>query len=98
MSKVVELLRDKACYYPVSYTHLRHSSDLLVRRYMDPTLGAKSRVVNNGEMRNRGIEFSLTANLIRNCLLYTSQPIRTIYLSGSYLDSGSGMDYSSCYC
>lgn len=43
----------------------RHSSDLLVRRYMDPTLGAKSRVVNNGEMRNRGIEFSLTANLIR---------------------------------
>ena len=43
----------------------RHSSDLLVRRYMDPTLGAKSRVVNNGEMRNRGIEFSLTANLNR---------------------------------
>ena len=43
----------------------RHSSDLLVRRYMDPTLGAKSRVVNNGEMRNRGVEFSLTANLIR---------------------------------
>lgn len=43
----------------------RQASDLLVRRYMDPTLGAKSRVVNNGEMRNRGVEFSLTANIIR---------------------------------
>ena len=39
----------------------RHSSDLLVRRYMDPTLGAGSRVVNNGEMRNRGVELSLSA-------------------------------------
>ena len=43
----------------------RHSSDLLVRRYMDPTLGAGSRVVNNGEMRNRGVELSLTTNIIR---------------------------------
>ena len=43
----------------------RHSSDLLVRRYMDPTLGAGSRVVNNGEMRNRGVELSLSANIIR---------------------------------
>ena len=44
----------------------RHSSDLLVRRYMDPTLGAASRVVNNGEMRNRGVEVSLTGNIVRN--------------------------------
>lgn len=43
----------------------RQSSDLLVSRYMDPTLGAKSRVVNNGEMRNRGVELSLTANIVR---------------------------------
>lgn len=43
----------------------RHASDLLVRRYMDPTLGASSRVVNNGEMRNRGVEFSLHANIVR---------------------------------
>ena len=43
----------------------RSASDLLVRRYMDPTLGAKSRVVNNGKMRNRGIELSLTTNIIR---------------------------------
>lgn len=42
----------------------RQSSDLLVHRYMDPTIGAKSRVVNNGEMRNRGVELSLTANII----------------------------------
>lgn len=43
----------------------RHASDLLVRRYMDATLGAKSRVVNNGEMRNRGIEVSLTSDIVR---------------------------------
>ncbi len=43
----------------------RHASDLLVRRYMDPTLGASSRVVNNGEMRNRGVELSLNANVVR---------------------------------
>ena len=43
----------------------RQASDLLVRRYMDPTIGAKSRVVNNGEMRNRGVELSLTANIVR---------------------------------
>ena len=34
----------------------RQSSDLLVRRYMDPTMGAKSRKVNNGEIRNRGVD------------------------------------------
>lgn len=43
----------------------RHSSDLLVRRYMEATLGLTSRVVNNGEMRNRGLELSLTANILR---------------------------------
>lgn len=43
----------------------RYSSDLLVRRYMDPTLGTESHVVNNGEMRNRGVELSLNANIIR---------------------------------
>ncbi len=44
----------------------RHASDLLVRRYMDATLGLTSRVVNNGEMRNRGVEVNLTAVLFRN--------------------------------
>lgn len=43
----------------------RQSSDLLVRRYMDPTMGAKSRKVNNGEIRNRGVELFLTANIVR---------------------------------
>lgn len=43
----------------------RKASDLLVRRYMDATLGVGSRVVNNGEMRNRGLEISLTGNIIR---------------------------------
>lgn len=43
----------------------RKATDLLVRRYMDATLGVGSRVVNNGEMRNRGFELSLTGNIIR---------------------------------
>lgn len=42
----------------------RHGSDLLVRRFMDSTLGTESRVVNNGEIRNRGFEVSLTGNII----------------------------------
>ena len=43
----------------------RVGDDLLVTKYLDSTLGAQSRVINNGKMRNRGIELSLTANLIR---------------------------------
>ena len=42
----------------------RTASDLLVRRYMDPTIGASSRVVNNGKMRNSGVEISLSADII----------------------------------
>ena len=44
----------------------RVGDDLLVRKYMDSTLGATARVINNGKMRNRGIELSLTGNLIRS--------------------------------
>ena len=43
----------------------RVGDDLLVTKYLDSTLGATSRVINNGSMRNRGIELSLTANIIR---------------------------------
>ena len=43
----------------------RVGDDLLVRKYLDSTLGATSRVINNGRMRNRGVELSLTANLLR---------------------------------
>ena len=43
----------------------RVGDDLLVRKYMDSTLGATSRVINNGKMRNQGIELSLTANILR---------------------------------
>lgn len=44
----------------------RYSSDLLVRKYMDPTIGAKSRVINNGEMRNQGVELSISADIVRH--------------------------------
>lgn len=41
----------------------RVGSDLLVRKYLDSTLGATQRVINNGKMRNRGIELSLRGNI-----------------------------------
>ena len=43
----------------------RVGEDLLVTKYLDSTLGATSRVINNGRMRNRGVELSLTAQLLR---------------------------------
>ena len=43
----------------------RVGDDLLVRKYLDSTIGATSRVINNGKMRNQGLELSLTANIIR---------------------------------
>ena len=44
----------------------RVGNDLLVRKYLDSTLGASQRVINNGKMRNRGVELSLTGNIIRS--------------------------------
>lgn len=43
----------------------RVGDDLLVTKYLDSTLGATSRVINNGKMRNQGVELSLTANVLR---------------------------------
>ncbi len=43
----------------------RVGDDLLVRKYLDPTVGATQRVINNGKMRNSGVELSLTGNIIR---------------------------------
>ena len=43
----------------------RVGDDLLVRKYLDPTVGAQQRVINNGKMRNSGVELSLTGNIIR---------------------------------
>ena len=43
----------------------RVGDDLLVKKYMDTTLGATARVINNGKMRNQGVELNLTANFIR---------------------------------
>ena len=44
----------------------RVGDDLLVTKYLDTTLGASSRVINNGKMRNSGLELSLTGNVIRS--------------------------------
>lgn len=44
----------------------RTGSDLLVRKYLDSTLGATQRVINNGKMRNQGVELSLRGNIINS--------------------------------
>ena len=44
----------------------RIGDDLLVTKFMDSTTGISSRVINNGKMRNRGIEVALTGNIIRS--------------------------------
>lgn len=44
----------------------RTGSDLLVRKYLDSTLGATQRVINNGKMRNQGVELSLRGNIIHS--------------------------------
>ena len=43
----------------------RIGDDLLVRKYLDSTLGATQRVINNGKIRNQGVELQLNANLLR---------------------------------
>ena len=43
----------------------RVSDDLLVTKILDSTLGTTSRVINNGKIRNQGIELSLTGNILR---------------------------------
>ncbi len=44
----------------------RYSSDLLTNNDLDPTVGLKTRVINNGNMRNRGIEVSLSSDWFKN--------------------------------
>ncbi|SKB49122.1 TonB-linked outer membrane protein, SusC/RagA family [Sphingobacterium nematocida] len=43
----------------------RYSSDLLVNSVLDPTVGALSRRLNNGALRNRGIELSVTGTWLK---------------------------------
>ena len=43
----------------------RIGDDLLVRKYLDSTTGATQRVINNGKIRNQGLELQLNANLLR---------------------------------
>lgn len=44
----------------------RYSSDLLTNNDLDPTVGLKNRVINNGNMRNRGIEVSLGSDWFKS--------------------------------
>ncbi|NIG53094.1 SusC/RagA family TonB-linked outer membrane protein [Chitinophaga sp. Cy-1792] len=44
--------------------YVRNSEDLLVSKTIDPVLGFTSAYVNNGAMRNKGLELSLRGNVI----------------------------------
>ncbi|WP_311947962.1 SusC/RagA family TonB-linked outer membrane protein [Mucilaginibacter terrae] len=44
----------------------RYSSDLLTNNDLDPTVGLKTRVINNGNMRNRGIEVMLSSDWFKS--------------------------------
>lgn len=44
----------------------RYSSDLLAQKSLDPSTGFESGRFNNGEMRNRGIELSLSYDWLQN--------------------------------
>lgn len=51
----------------------RYSSDLLVTTDLDPTVGATSRVLNNGALRNRGVEISVGGDWLKhNDLMFSS--------------------------
>lgn len=44
----------------------RYSTDLLITTTLDATVGATSRVLNNGALRNKGIEFNINGNWLRS--------------------------------
>ena len=46
--------------------YYKKSTDLLVSTELDPTVGTASRVLNNGELRNKGIEFSIGGDWFKN--------------------------------
>jgi len=45
--------------------YFKNSTDLLVTTELDPTVGIASRVVNNGSMKNKGIEFNLGGDWLK---------------------------------
>ncbi|WP_443946770.1 SusC/RagA family TonB-linked outer membrane protein [Pedobacter sp. AW1-32] len=51
----------------------KYSTDLLVNTELDPTVGTASRMLNNGALRNRGIEFSVSGEWLKqNDLTFSS--------------------------
>jgi len=46
--------------------YYKKSTDLLVSTELDPTVGTASRVINNGALRNRGIEFTLGGDWLKS--------------------------------
>lgn len=57
----------------------KYSSDLLVTTDLDPTVGALSRTLNNGALRNRGIEISIGGDWLKKDDLTFSSAIVFAY-------------------
>ncbi|UEG52163.1 SusC/RagA family TonB-linked outer membrane protein [Mucilaginibacter daejeonensis] len=64
----------------------RYSSDLLVNNDLDPTVGLKSRVINNGNMRNRGIEVSLGSDWFQSKDLTLGSTVVYAYNKNTIID------------
>lgn len=52
--------------------YYKKSSDLLVSTQLDPTVGTASRVINNGKMNNKGIEFNVGGDWLKSGALTLS--------------------------
>ncbi|MVN90628.1 SusC/RagA family TonB-linked outer membrane protein [Mucilaginibacter aquatilis] len=64
----------------------RYSSDLLTNNDLDPTVGLKTRVINNGNMRNRGIEVSLSSDWFKHKGLTLGSTIVYAYNKNTIID------------
>lgn len=59
----------------------KYSSDLLVTKALDPTVGTSSQVINNGAIINKGIELSVNYNWLRNKDVQASSAVTFAYNS-----------------
>lgn len=82
----------------------RRSTDLMVTSELDPTVGAASLKINNGILRNRGVEFTVSSDWLKSDDLTLSSTLvlafnrskigkvnRTLSNAGNYV--GSPQDY-----
>lgn len=75
----------------------RYSSDLLTNNDLDPTVGLKTRVINNGNMRNRGIEVMLSSDWFNNKDFTIGSTIVYAYNKNTIVDVNYSSTSASVY-